>query len=137
MIKPNHKFLSHLIKYSLVGGLNAVYTFVVYFILLKIVRIHYLLSFSISWISGVLATYIINFIWVFRPEQKLIFKNRITKYFIVYLTSYLLNMFLLRTIVEYCHWDPLIVQLFLIPLVATINFLGIKYWSMKPYEKTS
>jgi putative flippase GtrA len=113
-----------------VGALNAVFTFLFYFVLLKVIRLHYLVSLSVAWLSGVLLTYIINFLWVFKPEQKLVFKSRLVKYFIVYITSYLLNMFLLKQFTEFTRGDPLLLQLFIIPAVVAVNFAGIKYWCM-------
>jgi len=135
MIKPGSLFFIHLVKYGFVGVINAVFTFIIYFVLLKVFKVHYLLSFSISWACGVLLTYVINFVWVFKPEEKLVFKSRLLKYFIVYFTSYFLNMLLLGSITEFTDWDPLLVQFLIIPLVVTVNFLGIKYWSMKSYDK--
>ena len=136
-IKLDGEFFVHLVKYGFVGGFNAVFTFALYILLLKLLHLHYLLSFTISWVSGVLATYIINFKWVFKPEEKLVFKSRLMKYFIVYITSYVLNMFLLGAIKESTGWDPVLVQLLIVPLIVAINFLGIKYWSMRPYEEKS
>jgi putative flippase GtrA len=126
----HRQFVLHFLKYSFVGTLNAVFTFLFYFVLLKVIRLHYLVSFSIAWLSGVLLTYIINFLWVFKPEQKLVFKSRLLKYFIIYITSYLLNMFLLKQLTEFTGGDPLLVQLFIIPVVVVVNFTGIKYWCM-------
>lgn len=133
IIKLNYEFLLHLIKYLFVGGVNAILTFIIYFLFLKIFGVYYLISFSIAWISGVVFTYVINFLWVFKPEEKIRFKNRFIKYFIVYLTSYGTNMFLLKLVKEKAGLDPLIAQLFIIPIVVMINFLGIKYWSLRKY----
>lgn len=130
MVKINREFLLHFVKYSLVGILNAIFSFLLYFILLKIFHIHYLVAFSISWLLGVLLTYVINFLWVFKPEQKLVFKSRLMKYFVVYISSYLLNMFLLKYFTELTGGDPLLVQLFILPAVVAVNFTGIKYWCM-------
>jgi len=131
-VKGDRHFFKHLLKYGVVGGFNAVFTFAIYFLLLKVLYIHYLVSFSISWLAGVLATYVVNFVWVFKPEDKLVFKSRLAKYIIVYLTSYLSNMVLLGLITESTGWDPLLSQFLIVPLVVAINFLGIKYWSLKP-----
>jgi len=129
-IKLNREFVTHFVKYSFVGILNTVFTFLLYFILLKIIHLHYLVSLSVSWVSGVPLTYIINFLWVFKPEQKLVFKSRLLKYFIVYIASYLLNIFLLKSLTELTGGDPLWVQFFIIPVVVVVNFTGIKYWCM-------
>ena len=75
MIKLNREFFLHFVKYSFVGILNAIFSFMLYFILLKIVHLQYLAAFSVSWLLGVLLTYVINFLWVFKPEQKLVFKK--------------------------------------------------------------
>jgi putative flippase GtrA len=135
MIKLDALFFKHLIKYGIVGAGNAIFTFFIYFLLLKIFKIHYLISFSISWLAGVLLTYMINFVWVFKPEDKLVFKSRLAKYIVVYVTSYLLNMILLRILTEATQWDPLLTQLMIVPVIVAINFFGIKYWSMKPPQE--
>ena len=135
MVKINREFLLHFVKYSLVGTLNAIFSFLLYFILLKIFHLHYLVAFSISWLLGVLLTYVINFLWVFKPEQKLVFKSRLVKYFVVYISSYLLNMFLLKYFTELTGGDPLLVQLFILPVVVAVNFTGIKYWCMNSKNK--
>lgn len=126
----NREFLLHFVKYSFVGLFNAVFTFLLFFIFLKLFHIHYLVSFSASWLLGVLATYVINFLWVFKPEDKLVFKSRLLKYIAVYLTSYLLNMFLLERLTGMTGGDPILVQLFIVPVVVAVNFTGIKYWCM-------
>ncbi len=119
------------IKYLLVGGLNLVFGIVTFYFLLYIVKFNYLLAFSLTWILGVLLTYIINSLWTFRPVERLYFRSRLLKYTLVYLTSYLVNIFLLKTITEYTLWDPFYIQFGLIPIVMIINFLGMKFWSLK------
>jgi putative flippase GtrA len=130
----NSEFLSHFIKYNFVGVANAIFTFFIYFALLKVFDVNYLVSFSFSWLAGVILTYIINFKCVFKPERQLVFRSRLLKYFIVYFTSYSINMLLLGSVKELSNFDPLVIQLFILPIVIVINFLGIKYWSMNPHE---
>ncbi len=129
MIMINKNFIFQFIKYFIVGCFNFVFTYLIYFLLIKI-NVNYLISFSISWISGVILTYIINFIWIFKPKKRIDFKLRFLKYFIIYITSFLLNLFLLNFLVEAIKFNPLFVQLFIIPIIVVINFLGIKYLSL-------
>jgi putative flippase GtrA len=119
------------VKYALVGGSNAVFTFLLYIVFLRILGLHYLLSFSIAWILGVLLTYIINYLWVFKPEQRIRFRIRLVKYIIVYLTSYMINLFLLKSLTERTGYDPIQVQIAILPLVVAINFLGMKCWALR------
>lgn len=128
---PVRETIVHFIKYSLVGFLNAIFSILVYFILLKILKINYLIAFSISWASGILLTYSINFLWVFKPEDKLSFKNRLWKYVSIFVVSYSINIVLLKHFTELLEIDPFIIQLFILPLIVMINFCGVKYWALR------
>ena len=121
-------------KYLIVGFLNLFFTLSVYFVLLKLIKSHYLVAYSVSWLAGVVFTYIINFIWVFKPEKQLIFHARLFKYFIVYISSYLINFFTLALLTEKTGFDPLIIQVFILPVIIFINFFGMKFWSLKQNE---
>ncbi len=121
-------------KYVVVGLLNLLFTLAVYFIFLKLLYAHYLVAYSVSWLAGVLMTYVVNFVWVFKPEKRLVFRTRLTKYFIVYISSFLINFFSLKTFTEMTQWDPLIVQMFILPVIIFINFFGMKCWSLKQHE---
>lgn len=126
----NYKLLMHFTKYSIVGILNAVLTITIYIVLLNVIRFNYLISFTLAWMIGVLFTYVVNFIYVFKPEEKLTFKKRLLKYFLVYLTSYIISAGLLSLLVDYFMFDPVISQFFVIPIIVAINFTGIKYWAL-------
>lgn len=123
--------IKHFIKYSFVGVANLFFTLVLYIIFLNVFDFRYEIAFTLSWLAGVLFTYLINFIWVFKPEEKITFKKRMPKYFLVYLASYLLNMLMLALFVENFLVDPLVSQIFILPFVVIINFTGIKYWALK------
>jgi putative flippase GtrA len=126
------KLKYEVIRFTLVGMFNAGLTFVTYFLLLKIFKINYLIALIISWVLGVVFSYILNFSWVFKPEQRMQFKERFIKYFSAYLISFALNLFALTYIVEYIGFDPFYVQTALIPLIVIINFATSKFWSLRP-----
>ena len=115
----------------MVGGINFVFGTAVYFILLHTLHFHYLVAFTISWLLGVFLTYVINFLWIFKPEDKLSFRSRLLKYVVVYLSSYLINIWLLKSITELIQKDPFYIQFGILPIVMLINFLGMKFWSLK------
>ena len=127
----NKKNFIHFTKYTFVGIGNLIFTLVLYILFLNVFDFRYEIAFTLSWLAGVLFTYLINFIWVFKPEEKITFRKRLPKYFLVYLASYLLNMLLLALLVEYFLVDPLFSQIFILPFVVIINFIGIKYWALK------
>lgn len=123
--------IDHFIKYSFVGIANLLFTLILYIIFLYKLDFRYELAFTLSWLAGVLFTYVINFLWVFKPEEKITFKKRLPKYFLVYLSSYFLNMFLLTISVYFFSIDPLVSQIFILPVIVIINFAGIKYWALR------
>ena len=124
-------FSAQFYKYVFVGILNALLSTGVYFFCLKILNFNYLIAFTISWLFGILLTYVINFVFIFKPDDKLEFKKHLPKYFIVYCVSYILNILLLKVLVAGTHADPFYLQLLILPLVIVINFLGFKYWALK------
>lgn len=135
-----HIFRDHLLskslieqfaKYVIVGGINFVFGIVVYWFFLRVLKIYYPISFSISWILGVVLTFFINIYWVFKPDELMDFKKRFIKYLVVYLISYGVNLFLLKVGVSFFSFDPFWYQFFLIPIIILINFSGIKYWALK------
>ena len=118
------------LKYVLVGGANFAITIGLFLFLLKVLLVNYLISFTITWLIGIIITYVINFIWVFKPDDKLEFKKRFPKYFAVYVSSFLVNMALLKYLVSNYNFDPFYIQFAIIPVVMLINFIGFKYWSL-------
>lgn len=116
--------------FTIVSGANFLLTLVVYYSLLK-AGIHYLLALCAAWIIGNIFTYILNFTWVFKPEEKLEFRRRFPKYLFANGISFALNLLLLNLIVENMNWDPFYAQIPIIPMIVIINFSTSKFWSMR------
>ena len=119
-------------KYTVVGFSNLLLTMTIYYVMTKILSIHYLIALYWMWIFGLFFSYTINFIWTFQPEQKLNYRVRLLKYFLVYLTSFLINYFLLKLIKTDFIDDPFLSQLTVVPLIVVINYTGIRLWALKP-----
>lgn len=122
-------------RFLLVGGANFVLTFIVFFSMLKLFGIDYLVSLFVSWAVGMAFSYVLNFTWVFRPEEKLQFRARLAKYLAANLVSILLNMLALRLIVDATGHDPFWVQCALIPLIVVFNYSTAKFWSLRGERK--
>ena len=126
------KFKIEVSKFTLVGAANFVLTFVVFTVMLKVLGINYLLSLATAWIVGIIFSYVLNFVWVFKPEQKVQFRSRFFKFFLAGLLSMALNMLVLSYLVERTDCDPFYVQFALIPMIVIFNFSTAKYWSLRP-----
>jgi len=118
-------------KYLFIGGLNFVSSFLLYYILYFLFGINYTTTYIITWLYGIILIYSINFIWVFKPDEKLEFKKRLPKYFLVYVTSFTFNIVILRVLVEGYISNPIYAQLVILPFIMLINFFGFKLWALK------
>ena len=87
-MKPGHLFkrlfygttdrlLVQFVRYFFVGGFDFVVDFGLLYILTEYAGLHYLLSATLSFISGLLVNYIISCIWVFSTSK---FKNRLVEF---------------------------------------------------------
>lgn len=126
-----HKLKIEVTKFTLVGAANFVLTFIVFTSLLKIMEVNYLLSLMAAWGVGMLFSYVLNFTWVFKPEQKIQFKAQFLKFFLASLLSIALNMWALNYIVEHTGFDPFYVQLVIMPFIVVFNFSTAKFWSLR------
>ncbi len=122
-------------KFTLVGAANFVLTFIVFTVMLKVMGVHYLISLGAAWIVGMFLSYVLNFNWVFKPEQKVQFDARFIKFISASSLSVVLNMFALRYLVERTNFDPFYVQMALIPLIVIFNFATAKFWSLRPIDR--
>ncbi len=127
-----HKLKVEFSKFTVVGAINFVFTLILFYILVKIIYVNYLVALVIVSLLGMILTYALNYVWVFKTEEVLKFKGRLIKYILAGLLSVSLNVLVLERIVESTKFDPFYVQLALIPLIVVFNFSTAKFWSLKP-----
>lgn len=118
-------------KFLVIGAGNFVFTFVVFTLLLEVVETGYITALITAWLLGSVASYVLNFIWVFRPEARLNFKGRFVRYMLAGSVSIGLNIVLLSALVEIGGYDPFWSQVTLIPLIVGFNFSTANWWSLK------
>ncbi|GAA3099269.1 hypothetical protein GCM10010520_50890 [Rhizobium viscosum] len=118
-------------KFTIVGMANFVLTFVVFTGLLQSGATSYLVALASAWIIGVIFSYVLNFVWVFKAETTFSFNVRFAKFFLSGMVSVTINALALRYFVEVLEFDPFHAQLLLMPLIVVGNFLAAKYWSMR------
>ncbi|MDO9253861.1 MAG: GtrA family protein [Bacteroidales bacterium] len=126
-----HKFKIEATKFTLVGAASFVLTFVVFTAMLKMLQVNYLLSLIAAWVVGMLFSYVLNFVWVFKPDKEIQFRVRFIRFFLASVLSIAMNILALSYIVERTDFDPFYVQMALIPFIIIFNFSTAKYWSLK------
>ena len=126
-----HRFKIEATKFTFVGAANFLFTIIVFTVMLKVLGVGYLLSLAAAWVVGMIFSYVLNFAWVFKPEQKVQFRARFIKYILASLFSIALNLLALHYIVERTGFDPFYVQMTMIPFIVIFNFSTAKYWSLR------
>ncbi len=123
--------LAELLRYLVIGGINAVLTFLVFVAVLYVLHIHYLLALIAAFLAGTVFTYVFNFIWVFRPEAGFTFRKRFFKYLLPNTVTFLVNLAALYALVDYGGGDPFLCQIGLMAVIVATNFLFAKYWAFR------
>lgn len=124
-------------RFFVVGAANFLLTFVIFTGMMKGVGAHYAVALVTAWLVGVVFSYVLNFLWVFRPEDALQFRARFFRFAFANLISVGLNVILLSIAVEALHFDAFLSQLALIPLIVVMNFSSAKFWSMRPTRRNA
>lgn len=119
------------LRYLVTGGLNALLTFLIFVAGLYALHIHYLLALIVAFLAGNVFTYILNFIWVFRPETEFAFRRRFFKYLLPNIGTFSVNLAALYILVDYWGGDPFLCQIVLMIVVVATNFLFAKYWAFR------
>lgn len=120
-----------LFRFLLVGGVNFVFTFAVFTVALKGLHLNHLLALLLAWITGNILTYVLNFIWVFRPEAGFAFGLRFVKYMTAGGVSISVNLIALYALADLGGHDPFWSQVAIMPIVILFNFVMAKYWSLR------
>jgi putative flippase GtrA/SAM-dependent methyltransferase len=118
-------------RFLAVGGVNFLFTFAIYFCSLNLLHLPYPVALGLASLLGNILTYVLNFVWVFRPEPQLTFRGRFLKYLGTGAVSIILNLLALSALVELCGMDPFWAQVVLIPFIVFGNFAAAKWWSLR------
>ena len=118
-------------KFTVVGLLNFLFTLFSFFVLVEIIKINYLIALAVVSFFGMFLTYTLNYIWVFKLEEKIKFKGRLMRYIFAGFVSVGLNGAILKSLVDWTQFDPFWLQMALIPVVVIFNFSTAKYWTLR------
>ncbi len=107
-------------KFLITGSLNTILTYIIYLLLLIVIKYTY--AYSISFVFGIVFSYIMNLKYVFNTSNS---RKKILIYPLIYLFQYILSLMLLIFIVEILRITqeiaPFIVLIILIPITYFLN----------------
>jgi len=112
-------------RFVIAGGINTVFSYAVYLLLLSIAS--YVTAYSISFVVGIVSGYALNTLLVFKQPWSL---KKLFQYPLVYLAQYLVGIVLLSILVDYLNINeklaPLIIVVLLLPLTFVLSKKIIK-----------
>lgn len=117
----NKRFL----KFAIVGVSNTAISFLVYVVLVKL-SLYYILASIISYIAGILNSYILNTAFVFKEKKT---KKNLFMFSSVYLSALLINLSLLYIMVDVFGTGPITGQILVTGIVMIYNYIMQKKWT--------
>ena len=120
------------IKFAIVGFGNLFISLVTYY-LLVFFSINYQIANIGGFITGSLNGYIWNRVWVFKNSKKNL--SSIVKFYLSYLSTWLLSAILLYIWIEVFNISDKIAPIINVVITTPINCLLNKYWVFKKIKK--
>ena len=120
------------IKCAIVGFGNLFISLVTYY-LLVFFSINYQIANIGGFITGSLNGYIWNRVWVFKNSKKNL--SSIVKFYLSYLSTWLLSAILLYIWIEVFNISDKIAPIINVVITTPINYLLNKYWVFKKIKK--
>jgi putative flippase GtrA len=118
-------------KYCVVGASGFVVNLFVFWLMITTVDAHYWVAGTISFAVAVTNNFLLNRYWTFSAYEGE-FMSQARRFFIISLTSWALNMLLLRLLIEDADLNQYVAQVLAVSTVTILNFLGNKLWSFRP-----
>ena len=127
LLRTSDDWLTQLFRYAIVGGVSFVVDYGLLYLLTERVGLHYILSATISFITGLIVNYLISIHWVFRTHK---LQNRTTEfllYAIIGIVGLFFNNLLLYVFTDCVQLHYLISKLVAAAIVLIWNFVGRKW----------
>lgn len=121
------KLILQTFKFGLVGLLNTLIGYGIYFILLR--WFHYFIALLIAQVLGVTNSFFWNKHWTFKSKNK--YNNEMLRFVLVYTITFIINAVLLSLMVSKYHINAKIAQAIILIFLSLISFFGHKYWSFR------
>ncbi len=118
------------IKFGIVGVLNTVVQFGVFFVLFRSLAFPMLVASGLGYIAGIVNSYFVNRVWTFEIEERKTTREFI-RFALVSVIAMGMNLSALKILVAEFGLVPEIGQVLAIGFSMTINFAGNKWWTFR------
>ncbi len=115
-------FKNRFIRFLCTGGLNTAVTYGIYLLLLQLVN--YQISYTISYVTGIVFTFFLNRLFVFKTHQGL---KSLVLFPLIYVIQYLFGLLIIGGSVKYLNLDVQLAPLVVIVLSIPLTYLLSKF----------
>ncbi len=123
------KLVIQFFKFGIVGVINTVSSWIIYYGLLFF-KINYLIATTVAYFISSIIGYFLNKIWVFKKKEEKK-TTSILRYYIVYISSYFLNILCMYILVDILSISKLIAPILVLFVTVPYNFILSRLWVFK------
>jgi len=138
MIKARASWGTEFVKFALVGFSGTIVDFGAYTALTRIAHVYYLLATAISVLMAICSNFVLNKYWTFRKGRSGNTATEYTKFLLVSIANYFLNIGITYFIVEHTSASRLFgssadyfAKAVAIGLVLFSNYFANKFWTFR------
>ncbi|MEO0595298.1 MAG: GtrA family protein [Chloroflexota bacterium] len=113
---------SETLRYILVGGLNTGITYLIYLLVLLFAQ--YIIAYTVSYVSGIVISYVLNSLLVFRQPLQW---SKAIQYPVVYVVQFIIGSILITFFVEVLAIDPSLAALANVIVLLPISFILTRF----------
>ncbi len=121
--------LNEIFRYLLAGTINTIVGYCIFLVMLYIVNVNPYYSNIVGYIFGLIIAYILNKLFVFK--NKTTTKTSIYRFFIAFILSFFINLFVLFIFVDILNQSPAISQIVAMTFYTIIFYLLNKFYVFK------
>ena len=124
------EFIIKFLKFGIVGFINTMTSTIIYWLLITI-NWNYILSTTISYFIASVIGYILNKNKVFKTKNR----SSVIKYYIVYISSYFLNIGCMYFWIDIIHVSKYIAPILVLFVTVPYNFILSNFWVFRKDKK--
>lgn len=124
-----YKKILQFIKFGFVGASNNLIYFAIYYVLIYL-NTNYLIANILGYTISSVWGYILNKKWVFKESTEKTSKS-VIKYYIVYGSSFLINISFMYFFVDVFNFSKIIAPILTMFITVPYNFIFNKVWTFK------
>lgn len=130
------KLIIQFFKFGIVGAINTINSWIIYYILLFF-NVQYLIANTVSYFCSTLIGYLLNKVWVFKKNENSDKKDKtsLIKYYVVYISSYFLNMVCMYFFVDILNVSDKIAPILVLFVTVPYNFVFSRLWVFTEKKK--